>query len=361
MNLSDIRNWINGLNIKTGKSPSGMSMQYGYVKAIAHQLNVADEFYNGDINKVASNINWYLEHLTDEDIIKLTDKLTKENKGIAELQLKNADYNNHSIMSEKKFIQLANEIDLFLSTLTGVHKKSLSPRLIVVFVKKQDSAAKAKYKSKEDMIYIRPDRATPGDAYASFNYIMVHELGHRYLSHNKVNFDYDASHWITTPYSRTDSMIGEEKFAELFALSHFNYTGKPFDSYDKTIQRFNSEMKGNNIKENIMKISELKEFIKSVIAEETQLTDTSSLKIVINGKLSFLNDKKYGKIPNGQPVFDYILNMLFYNNRNGTHNYSITIDGKNETNNFKKKIKDKYKNIPNTSLRDSFFTYANIK
>ena len=86
MNLSDIRNWINGLNIKTGKSPSGMSMQYGYVKAIAHQLNVADEFYNGDINKVASNINWYLEHLTDEDIIKLTDKLTKENKGIAELQ-----------------------------------------------------------------------------------------------------------------------------------------------------------------------------------------------------------------------------------------------------------------------------------
>ena len=144
-------------------------------------------------------------------------------------------------MSEKNFKEQSKYIDDFLSTLKGFHKKSLKD-LIIVFVKKEQSRAGATYKTYEDKIFIRPDKVIKGDAYASFVYVVMHELGHRYLQKYNVKWNYDSFEWSTTKYSMTDSMTGEEKFAELFALSHFKYSGKPFSDYVEKIEKFEKIM-----------------------------------------------------------------------------------------------------------------------
>lgn len=60
------------------------------------------------------------------------------------------------------------------------------------------------------------------ESYGSLVYVILHELAHRYLQKvNKQSWNIDSSEWSTTKYSKTDSMTGEEKFAELFAMSHW--------------------------------------------------------------------------------------------------------------------------------------------
>ena len=142
-------------------------------------------------------------------------------------------------MNFKKFKEHSEFVDKLFNSLEGFHKKALKGDLTVEFVKKEESKSIGKYKTNKNIIQIRPDKIKEsGFNYASLPYIIVHELGHRYLEKNKVNFDYDSSSWITTPYSKTDSWSGEEKFAELFALSHFNYKGNPFDNYKDKIEKF---------------------------------------------------------------------------------------------------------------------------
>ena len=85
--------------------------------------------------------------------------------------------------------------------------------------------AGGKYKSSEDTLYVR---ATPAvlkrtrGTYGAFDYILVHELGHRYDRKHGTKVDFDQQEWWTTPYSKNG---GDEPFAELFALSNFGMTG----------------------------------------------------------------------------------------------------------------------------------------
>ena len=80
------------------------------------------------------------------------------------------------------------------------------------------------YRSREDTMYVR---ATPKvlkrsrGTYGAFDYIVIHELGHRYERLNRLPVDFDRMGWRTTRYSWTDG----EAFAELFALSNFGLTG----------------------------------------------------------------------------------------------------------------------------------------
>jgi hypothetical protein len=51
----------------------------------------------------------------------------------------------------------------------------------------------------------------------------------------KQTWDYDSPRWITTKYSKVDSFTGEEKFAELFAISHWP---NKYKEYKKQIKEF---------------------------------------------------------------------------------------------------------------------------
>lgn len=233
-----LKEFLSELNLKSGKSPRGMTKLYGELKFLEKQLSIGAEYGTPMIG--TSNIKAVLSRWTKEDLDTILEKMSSNKEEPIEIKLAHATFFNHSIISYKNFVKIANEIDKLLGTLKGFHAKALKPELKIYFVKKEDSKAKATYKSEKDVIYVRPDKATSGDEYASFNYIIVHELGHRYLKLFGVKFDYDRSDWITTPYSKTDSMTGEEKFAELFALSHFNYSR--FPEYKEKIEKFNKEM-----------------------------------------------------------------------------------------------------------------------
>ncbi len=99
-----------------------------------------------------------------------------------------------------------------------------------MFAAAQDfnGTVKGKYKSADDLLLVRTTPAVlkRADGYASLDYILIHELGHRY--EHKVRglpVDFDKPAWWTTRYSRADSMAGSESFAELFAIGHFGITG----------------------------------------------------------------------------------------------------------------------------------------
>lgn len=87
-----------------------------------------------------------------------------------------------------------------------------------------------------------------------------------------------------------------------------------------------------------------------------------TLKIEIKKNKCFADGKMWGKVWSNKDLLgQYLLNVLFYLNKLGNKKIEIIVDGLNETESFKQQVKDKYSNIGNTQLRDSFFLYSNIK
>jgi hypothetical protein len=101
--------------------------------------------------------------------------------------------------------------------------------------------SKAKYKTDKDELWINARKmGDTKDDYGSLVYVVLHELGHRYLRYNPQKWNYDSQEWVTTRYSMTDSMSGEEKFAELFALSHWK---NKYKEYADKINKFEGMIK----------------------------------------------------------------------------------------------------------------------
>ena len=78
-----------------------------------------------------------------------------------------------------------------------------------------------------------------GREYAGFEYIICHELGHRYEHKNHVPQDFDKADWWTSRYSRAEG----ESFAELFALSNFKITNA--GGSQEILDRFEAVMTGH--------------------------------------------------------------------------------------------------------------------
>lgn len=159
-----------------------------------------------------------------------------------ELRLGGRVYINETGVDEAKLKQYAARLETIFKDISGWRAKALQGTLKVVLASPRNfrGTASGTYKSGEDALYVR---TTPnilkrsGGGYASFEYIIVHELGHRYEWKASLPSDFDKPMWLTTRYSRKEG----EAFAELFALGHFNLTG----SWDrKVIDRFERVMSG---------------------------------------------------------------------------------------------------------------------
>jgi len=143
----------------------------------------------------------------------------------------------------------------FLGRLSGYHSKAIH-NLKIKFVKPNDIKSVAKYKQDEDTLWInlfkinkwiKQDRLSSlgSDEYGSLLYVLVHELGHRYLSKVKrQSWNIDSQEWATTKYSTVDSISGEEKFAELFALSFWK---SKYPEYKDKIKKFESLLENISI------------------------------------------------------------------------------------------------------------------
>jgi len=228
-----LKKWLDSLRLSYGKAPKGLKEVFKDLQFLQRQFDVAKDF-NIQVN--TGNIKAVLSRWTKDTIDKIQNSLSDKEQ--IDLNLKNAIYINNSLLNATKFKELAQQLDTFLNTLKGFHKKALKKPLKIRFVKKATLKSKAQYKSNKDEIYIRPDYIKFNDNYGSFSYILVHELGHRYLKLfgkglKNINFNYPK--WFTTRYSETQTMSDEEPFAELFALS--NWSSK-YKEYKEKIDKF---------------------------------------------------------------------------------------------------------------------------
>jgi len=145
---------------------------------------------------------------------------------------------------QKKLGHYVTTLESIWDDLKGWRRKALSGGLKVALASPRDfqGTAGGKYKSSGDVLMVR---ATPKvlkrthGSYGALDYILVHELGHRYERKHNLPDDFDKSRWWTSPYSRKEG----EAFAELFALGHFKIKG----SWDGAVQeRFENLMVGRD-------------------------------------------------------------------------------------------------------------------
>jgi hypothetical protein len=163
-----------------------------------------------------------------------------------EIKIGQNTYLNEIGFEQSKFEQHARSLDKLFNTVKGWHRDAFQGGLKVALAgpKAFRGTSAGVYRSANDILYVRATPAvlkrTPG-TYASADYIIIHELGHRYERKHHPSQDFDKPEWLTTRYSRKDG----EGFAELFALSHFNLTKVGSDDFTGTLARFESVMAGH--------------------------------------------------------------------------------------------------------------------
>jgi len=173
-------------------------------------------------------------------LVKLFSDEGKDKDHLREKKTSLATYVNQRGLSNKTFLKYVGVIEAVIGNLKGWRRKALGRGLRVILASPDHfrGTASGKYRREEDALYVR---ATPkvlkrtSGAYASPEYIIVHELGHRYEYKQRVPLDFDRTPWTTTRYSRTEG----EAFAELFALGHFGYP-----EYSDILVKFEEVMTG---------------------------------------------------------------------------------------------------------------------
>jgi hypothetical protein len=200
----------------------------------------AKDMVEGAWDRIKPRLDDLVQYFTTEG-----DAARGKREVLTELKLGQATYYNRSNLSNESFKRYAEGVERVFASLKGWRKKALSGNLKVAFVGAQEMRSQGKYKQADDTLLVR---ATPKvlkrtQGYGTMDYIIVHELGHRYERfHGTGGVDFDKPEWWTTRYSRTESMAGSESFAELFALGHFRLTG---DWSPVTIDRFEKVMGGD--------------------------------------------------------------------------------------------------------------------
>ena len=145
----------------------------------------------------------------------------------AEVRIGENVYLNKSNFAESQLHKYADALESVFGELRGWRKRALEGGITVALAgpKEFRGTAAGTYRSREDVLYVR---ATPTvfkrakGTYGSADYILVHEIGHRFDYKFKTPEDFDREFWHTTNYSTKENLSGStEAFAELFALSNF--------------------------------------------------------------------------------------------------------------------------------------------
>jgi len=231
------KEYFNTLNVTKGtRKPRQVSkLAWSSILYVKRLLENVDTFYHGKIPESTEKLLVQTYAEIEEYRPFLKERYGSGSKAQDVLKIGSVTYYKESSVSQKRFETLSKEISSFLGTLKGFHKSSID-KLVVRYKSASEMKAKAKYKQDVDEIWIRIYNKMPmGEEYASPKYIILHELGHRFLRQNKQSWDIDQFSWITTKYSGVDSMNGEEKFAELYAISHWP---NKYSQYKEVIDRF---------------------------------------------------------------------------------------------------------------------------
>jgi hypothetical protein len=154
-------------------------------------------------------------------------------------------YINEIGLGATRFKPYVDSLETLWGSLQGWRRKALDGGLTVVLAGPSTfgGTSAGKYQTQADRMLVR---ATPrilkrtAGTYGSPDYILVHELGHRY--EHKHHIPAESERLYTTRYSQTDALGGSEAFAELFALGHYGGFGK----YHEELARFEQIMAGHH-------------------------------------------------------------------------------------------------------------------
>lgn len=233
--LSKLQNLVGFLRsnfrIDTAKTPRG---QKPLKEQALRLLNILSNYTLGggryNVPSLASNVGAFLD-LDLDSLVRFFSAEGDSSRGraevLSELKGNNATFYNRSNMSTANFKKYVASVDGVLSTLRGWRRKALAGNLKVVFVGGRQMKVQGKYRQATDELWVK---ATPailkrsGGTYASPDYIIIHELGHRYEKFNPIRVNFDDSRWQTSRYSYQEG----EAFPELFAIGHYGLNG-PWD------------------------------------------------------------------------------------------------------------------------------------
>jgi len=230
-NVDEVVQFIKTLNIPKRKPSNIKKVEHISILGLVNMVN--------DYEK--TNEDFYKKLIMDRiNVIRLS-KQEIENiyKGAKSNIIKKdiATYIKYNSSSYNKFLDNVEIIESFLKGLKGYHKKALK-NLKIKFVGSGDIKSIAKYDTNNDELLINTKRTgNTKEEYGSLLYVVLHELGHRYLKFYPQKWDYNGQEWVTTKYSNVDSFTGEEKFAELFALSNWKNKYKEYSDKIKSFEQ----------------------------------------------------------------------------------------------------------------------------
>jgi len=235
--IAALMQWLSTLDY-IGKNPRGMKSSKEALIGIQNSYDKMLQFNLHTDENQLNILNYYISKL---DVDKVNLKFGKANDTQPSIiKKKYATYIKSDSTAYSRFLKEIKDLESFLDSLTGYHKKALGG-LTIKFVSSKQQGSIAKYITKDDIIQINLKKVgRTNEEYGSLRYIVLHELGHRYVKLFRQNWNIDSIEWITTKYSTVDSWNGEEKFAELFAISHWE---SKYSEYSDKIERFKKQIK----------------------------------------------------------------------------------------------------------------------
>jgi hypothetical protein len=219
------------------KTPPGQKALKKDIDALHWYMAHGEATYRASIESTWAKIQPHLADLvryfTDEGGFVVPSKI----------QVGANTYLNQAGLNEQALNTYIKRLEPIFQSISGWRQKALTGGLKIVLASPKDFSGTAggKYKDSEDALYVRTTPAVlkRGEGYASFEYILVHEMGHRFERKNHLPTDFDRVEWYSTRYSYKEG----EAFAELFALGHFGIRG----TWDPKVERFEKVMTGHPV------------------------------------------------------------------------------------------------------------------
>ena len=217
------------------KSPSGQTKLKSNWVLFTNEIKRQIEY--SELWKEPSNSLGLLPRMFEDLDLPLIIKYFSKGTGYIQppkkFKLGSNTYLNSAQLNEDKLKEYAEAIELVFKELKGWRKDALDGGVTVDFApapKFRSKTVGGRYNRNEGILYVRATptvlKRTKG-TYGAFDYIIVHELGHRFQHIKKTrNFSVFGSRghdksWYTSKYSYSDG----EAFAELFAIGNFNIKG----------------------------------------------------------------------------------------------------------------------------------------
>lgn len=175
------------------------------------------------------------------------------NEVVREIKGRHATYTNARGVATDTFKKYVASLESLFGTIKGWRSKAMAGNLKVVLAGPDSfrGTTAGKYVKAKDTLIVRATpkimKRTPGK-YGSPDYILIHELGHRYEDmYGTKGEDFQMRMWNTTRYSMAEGFSGaSEGFAELFALGHFKIR-KVRSEFGDVVDRFERLMTGGRL------------------------------------------------------------------------------------------------------------------